>query len=905
MRMRIPAPIAPALACIAAFAAAAPAQERGSPYRDDFATIDPSWERRVDTGATFEAKDGGANFDAPAGARAHILRPAGGDAITLTGKLSRWASLYLVWDADNWCSVGQVSPTPFGRFYSSAVVAGEPAEVDHRGIGFGSPYLLRIRLGSNFVRFESSFDGKRWTELRTIERPSGYAGAPKWIGAGRYYAATNKPFADADALMSVQGDAIRYNGRVAELRVEPTPAGETTLGDAELQALRQPRVEVVNGLLAKNDDDPTYEAVVDHYPPMVSPREVVGVPDHPLDIGVDRLGRLDVSPWTPPLAWFEVGDPPAPLGREGVPFARRLLHGYLPILTLNLARDGVDYELTVFGWSEGFRADKDLHAYARLTARTEGGTAPPKQLALAWGDGKQRHRWTPSAADKNQSRWFLKFKYPNPDAAAPIAEAEFDGKAAEVVDYWEKLLARAGRLDIPDPRVNEAYRAWIVYSLLNTDEVNGFPEPHDGAGFYEEMFGNSVSLHTLALNMYGLHDRAARVLGTQIHFQQPDGLYTQVCGLTDPGAFLYGLAKHYRVTADREWLKGIAPNILKQCEWLIRQRAEAPKEGMLRGLIKFRPYNDYPDPVYNYLGNVWCVRGMEEAAAALKEIDAPEADSIAAEAVAYRKDVMDSMAASAFADKGQTLLPMEPDTRRLLKLSKNQGGDYYGLIASPLLGTEFLPIRDERTDWIVDIMEKRNGLIAGLCEFQGGIDHAYTYGYLMNAMKRGEERKTLLGFWSMLAFGMTRDTYSPVEVTQIATGDNHFTLPHLYSCTDQLRLLRNMMHREEGNTLRIGDGIPRAWLEPGKHVAATAAPTEFGELGYRIDANADGSIRVRIDPPRRNPPSEIRVRLRHPSRKPIAAATATPRIATELDGDAIVIRDLKAPVDLQVRFRAD
>lgn len=52
----------------------------------------------------------------------------------------------------------------------------------------------------------------------------------------------------------------------------------------------------------------------------------------------------------------------------------------------------------------------------------------------------------------------------------------------------------------------EAYQAWFTYSMLDADTINGYIEPHDGAGFYEEMFANSLSLHTMALDQYGLHD---------------------------------------------------------------------------------------------------------------------------------------------------------------------------------------------------------------------------------------------------------------------------------------------------------------------------------------------------------------------------------------------------------------
>jgi hypothetical protein len=602
---------------------------------------------------------------------------------------------------------------------------------------------------------------------------------------------------------------------------------------------------------------------------------------------------------------LEVGDPPTPLGREDVPFTRRLQDGYLPVLTLTTKRDGVQYELTVFGWSEDFRVDRDLFAYAHLSARPAGDGPPPRRLALVWGDGDKRRAWAPAAGAADRADWFLGFKYPQPESAESVSADQFDAKQEEAVSRWKKRLEPVARFDVPDGRFMEAYRAWIVYSLLNADTIDSYVEPHDGAGFYEEMFGCSVSLHTAAFDLYGLHDYSAEVLDTQIHFQRPDGLYTQACGLTDPGAFLVGLARHYRVTGDRAWLRRVSPSIIEQCDWLVRQRKAAPRDGATRGLIKFRPYNDYPDPVYNYLGNAWCAQGMQAAAAALKDVESPEAEAYASEAAKYRQDILDSMEVAALTDRGQTLLPMEPDTHRLLKLSKYRGGDYYGLVASSLLETDFLPPDDKRAAWVVDALEKRGGLIAGLCEFQCGIDHAYTYGYLMNALKRDEPRKTLLGFWGMMAFGMTRDTYSPVEVTQIAAGENHYTLPHLYSCTEQLRLLRNLLLREEDGVLWIGQGVPRAWLGRVKHVAAAAAPSEFGEVSFKIQAERDGTMCVHLDPPMRRPPAEIRLRLRHPERRSIDAENATPRADVAFAGETVSLRNPTAPVDLEVRFKAD
>jgi hypothetical protein len=364
------------------------------------------------------------------------------------------------------------------------------------------------------------------------------------------------------------------------------------------------------------------------------------------------------------------------------------------------------------------------------------------------------------------------------------------------------------------------------------------------------------------------------------------------------------LVRHEQVTGDTAWLKKVAPRIVRAGGWIINKRKESPTDGLTRGMIKFRPYCDYPDAVYNYFGDTWCCVGLESAAGTLRAIgDTANADRFAAEAQRYRADLLASMQSSAFQDGDMTILPLEPETRRLEKLGHFRGGDYYGLTASSLLENEFLSADDPRASLIVNMLEKRGGLIAGVCEFMEGIDHAYTYGYLLTQLKRDDPRKVILGFYSMLAFGMTRDTYSPVEVSMIATGENQATLPHLYSCTEQLRLLRNMLIREDGDTLHIGQAIPRAWLEPGKRVAATDAPTTFGPASFSTVANADGTMTVKLKPPTRRPPARVALRLRHPQLKQIAEVKPSTNAKFDVAGETITFANLTEPLEVGVTFK--
>jgi hypothetical protein len=154
-----------------------------------------------------------------------------------------------------------------------------------------------------------------------------------------------------------------------------------------------------------------------------------------------------------------------------------------------------------------------------------------------------------------------------------------------------------------------------------------------------------------------------------------------------------------------------------------------------------------------------------------------------------------------------------------------------------------------------------------------------------------------------MAYGMSRGTYAAVECTAIRTGENYWTLPHTYSNTQQLRLLRNMLLREDGDTLWIGQAIPRPWLARGKRVAATGAPTVFGPVSFSLSTAADGSMRVHLEPPTRSAPAEIMVRLRHPDHLKIGAVKGGAAEQVQFAGDTLRLQRVTSPIDLEVSFK--
>ena len=201
-------------------------------------------------------------------------------------------------------------------------------------------------------------------------------------------------------------------------------------------------------------------------------------------------------------------------------------------------------------------------------------------------------------------------------------------------------------------------------------------------------------------------------------------------------------------------------------------------------------------------------------------------------------------------------------------------------------------------------MKEKGGLRLGMAEFDGGVDHAYTYGYWLDCLKLDRVKEAILGLYASLAYGMSRETFSGVEVTHLFTGANESTLPHLYSCTQQLRLLRMMLVREDGPDLLLGQAIPRPWLADGRTIVIQNAPTRFGPVSLTIDSYVDrGRIDVRLTGPGHDAPRNVLLRLRHPQEKPIKRVTVDGSPITSFVDDTVTLSSLRGTLKIVVEYK--
>lgn len=102
----------------------------------------------------------------------------------------------------------------------------------------------------------------------------------------------------------------------------------------------------------------------------------------------------------------------------------------------------------------------------------------------------------------------------------------------------------------------------------------------------------------------------------------------------------------------------------------------------------------------------------------------------------------------------------------------------------------------------------------------------------------------------------------------------------MYKTPDECRfieLMRNMLILEQGRnvrTLRLGAGVPRAWMADGKRIVVEGAATLYGPMEMRIESHVGrGRIEARMKLPQREPADVVLLRLRHPEGKEFERVT--------------------------------
>ena len=552
------------------------------------------------------------------------------------------------------------------------------------------------------------------------------------------------------------------------------------------------------------------------------------------------------------------------LGRLAPP---TLAEGWLPILqTAYVDGRGIRYRQESFAARDAVA--RRLVAHVRLTADARDSTAGAT-VRFRGPDGEVTLGVPRRATRSITLAWPL--GAPAPHRVSPQTYA---GERRRVARYWRARLAAGTQLEVPERRVQDAYRALLVqnlgltwrYSLGNAYEQFSFPEGVDAAQVLDA-HGHADVAHAML-----------RVSLTRLYRPYPNWKV---------GQKLVGWALHYRLGRDRAALDAVTPVLRGYVEEL-EQQLETNDRGLL---ARERFSSDIPDSVYGlhsqavawqglrWIGIAWIDAGRRTLGArCLRLADRLERGLRAA----VRESQVRLPDGSLFLPS--RLLDRE---RPYERLTASRPGSYWNLVVPYALASGLFAPESPEAAGALRYLELHGARLLGLVRAgayalygleapfpTSGTDQVYGLNVARFLAANDRPDDLLVSLYGQLAAGMTPGTHVAGEAASVTPIGREpyramYLSPNGAANATFIETLRLLLVRESVDPdgrplgLELAHFTPRAWLEPGKRITVRRAPTSFGPLTYSIHSGAR-SIRVTVDAPGRGVPRELSLRLRLP-----------------------------------------
>jgi len=489
-------------------------------------------------------------------------------------------------------------------------------------------------------------------------------------------------------------------------------------------------------------------------------------------------------------------------------------------------------------------------------------------------------------------------KLPSPmvtDAeAAVLTGIDYADARERTLEFWSEYVARGAQFRVPEPVVNDLFRASLWHALR-------LPRRHGGSGLdvaidlpysnfaYSQTgtpwpVNQSVYVDYMLYALRGYHAIASEELLAQFrNNQEHDG---HVSGYANwlvytPG-MLYAMAQNYLLSQDGAAFEKLLPQGLSAMDWCLAQVARAAHgEGAESGLVR-GPLNDLTGQGVWAFNQAYLFAGLDLFARALERHGHPRAGEARDAARAIREAIDRGFGAASMRSpvvqlRDGTWAPYVPaealSPRRLLDQWYATDVDTG---AVHLLRLKALPARGVMADALLHDHED-NLFYKGWGIANEPVYNQHATAYLL----RDEPEAVVRAFYSYMASAFSHSVFEPVEHRW--THGQYFGPPSTDGAW--FELYRNMLiHERDDDTLVIAQATPRAWLQDGQKIELERVPTYFGAASATIESRArTGEIRADVQMPAARRPAALLVRFRHPEKKRMQAVTVNGRTWKDFD----------------------
>jgi hypothetical protein len=646
-----------------------------------------------------------------------------------------------------------------------------------------------------------------------------------------------------------------------------------------------------------------------HYPiVLAAPRSLVkgkvlsnGATINPLARKYEWVGEAGI-PWH-----ITLGNGHRPFGEDLAKLkGPHFVDGYLPIVQLEYATDDGTYREECFASTDPklaaagaifVRLEFPGEDRGRIDVEMESGTElltkGAKERVVLDGGGKVRiayddyfeWRAARSGLMSKESHaavaHLVVFTNPADASLVPVNRKRwYEAERAKCEKTWNGLLAAGTKVDVPEPYVNNARRSLLVgTTMIYAGEHLNYSAGNQYARKYAHESGESMR----SLLLWGHEKDAADSI-------RPIFVYRRAnIEFHDAAYKLEGLADYYFVTHDAELVHKMRDLWQREIDMIVKSRD--PKTGMLP---REKYCSDIDTPVVSLVANSNCWRGLRDMSLVLQDIgEEEEAKTLAKTAAEYRTVILDTIDKTMVRNIDPPFLPIAVGEEPAHDpITETRLGSYWNLIMPQVLFSGVFPVTSKTAGDIMRYVQTKGGLCMGMIRCQSArgpwmnvqnIDDLYTTRYVLALLERDEPDRALVTFYGKLAQGMTRDTFIDGEASVIEPIDEfgrQMGLPPNSAANAHFLLtLRYMLVQDydtnddgRADTLRLAFATPRRWLEDGKQIVVERAPTQFGDVSFRIKSDIKSNwVIAEVDlPPRAATKTLVRFRL--PAGKRISSA---------------------------------